>query len=431
MAARRGQSGGRRPHPAPLARRARRPPRPRRCGRDATSTRRSPRSSTRSSPTALGRRRLATTRSTGGASGRSTSSASCGRTPTTSACSAPRSTRSRASATMACGARRTCRRTVRSPASLRTSAARWPGSASLKTSASSRHSPHAPGDATSSARWDAASRCSTTCSTATATCSRRSCCSSSARCPGRRGRRKRQELEAACLGALRDKEVYRYLPQEAQGVPRPGARLPRSAKMGEQRDRFVAEHQPLHYGDKPGWLKFGFPLSYNSDALEALAALAAVGEPRRARVRGRDRRRGGCRRRPDAVEAADELQRQDAGGCGDEGSAQQVAHAQVAHGLGPFRRVKARGGYPSYTFQLRFRSALAAEVRRAPMNDRDPQHGHDSAAEDSLGNDSRLRRYDDLRDMIGDPENPDTDRRAQAVPGARRATSRSTRSSSG
>ena len=32
---------------------------------------------------------------------------------------------------------------------------------------------------------------------------------------------------------------------------------------------------------KPGWLRFGYPLSYNPDALEALHALALHGEPRR------------------------------------------------------------------------------------------------------------------------------------------------------
>ncbi len=57
-----------------------------------------------------------------------------------------------------------------------------------------------------------------------------------------------------------------------------------SAPAGQRsglRERFLAEHPDLHYGDKPGWLRLGFPLSYNSDALEALLALAAVGEPRR------------------------------------------------------------------------------------------------------------------------------------------------------
>ena len=48
------------------------------------------------------------------------------------------------------------------------------------------------------------------------------------------------------------------------------------------RERFLAEHPELHYKEKPGWLRFGYPLSYNSDALEALWALMRVGEKPRA-----------------------------------------------------------------------------------------------------------------------------------------------------
>ena len=33
-------------------------------------------------------------------------------------------------------------------------------------------------------------------------------------------------------------------------------------------------------GPKRGWLKFGFPLHYNSDILEAMVALAAAGVPK-------------------------------------------------------------------------------------------------------------------------------------------------------
>ena len=46
----------------------------------------------------------------------------------------------------------------------------------------------------------------------------------------------------------------------------------------EKAKAFIAEHPSLHYGPKPGWLRFGYPLSYNSDALEALRALAGIGE---------------------------------------------------------------------------------------------------------------------------------------------------------
>jgi hypothetical protein len=88
------------------------------------------------------------------------------------------------------------------------------------------------------------------------------------------------ELRDACVAALRDKEVFRSLPaefKEFQAEVWPA----RAAERPAARERFLAEHQPLHYGDKPGWTRFGYPLSYNSDALESLAALMAVGEPMR------------------------------------------------------------------------------------------------------------------------------------------------------
>jgi hypothetical protein len=88
-----------------------------------------------------------------------------------------------------------------------------------------------------------------------------------------------EALRDACVDALRDKEVFRSLPaefKEFQAEVWPAKATERAAV----RERFMAEHAPLHYGDKPGWLRFGFPLSYNSDALEALLALAGVGEKR-------------------------------------------------------------------------------------------------------------------------------------------------------
>lgn len=85
------------------------------------------------------------------------------------------------------------------------------------------------------------------------------------------------ELAEECVRVLRDKEVFRSLPAEFKEFQAEVWTRPRG-QMAEARERFIAEHAPLHYGDKPGWLRFGFPLSYNSDALEALLALAAVGE---------------------------------------------------------------------------------------------------------------------------------------------------------
>jgi hypothetical protein len=87
-------------------------------------------------------------------------------------------------------------------------------------------------------------------------------------------------LRDACVSALRDKEVFRCLPTESKAFKEQVWPVP-TREMAAARERFLAEHGPLEYGDKPGWLRFGFPLHYNSDALEALVALAAVGESRR------------------------------------------------------------------------------------------------------------------------------------------------------
>lgn len=87
-------------------------------------------------------------------------------------------------------------------------------------------------------------------------------------------------LRDACIDALRDKSVFNSLPAESKEFQELYWTTPAAEREG-LRERFLAEHDSLHYGPKTGWLRFGYPLSYNSDALEALAALAAHGEPRR------------------------------------------------------------------------------------------------------------------------------------------------------
>lgn len=88
------------------------------------------------------------------------------------------------------------------------------------------------------------------------------------------------KLRDACVSALRDKQVFRCLPVESREFQDLLWSVPAAERHG-LRERFLAEHEPLHYKEKPGWLRFGFPLSYNSDVLEALFALAGVGESRR------------------------------------------------------------------------------------------------------------------------------------------------------
>ena len=44
------------------------------------------------------------------------------------------------------------------------------------------------------------------------------------------------------------------------------------------RGEYLARHGAPEYGPKKGWLRFAFPKHYNSDVLEAMWALAGVGE---------------------------------------------------------------------------------------------------------------------------------------------------------
>lgn len=89
-----------------------------------------------------------------------------------------------------------------------------------------------------------------------------------------------ERLRDDAVSALRDKQVIRCLPEESREFQE----LVWSTKAAERpavRERYLAEHPVLHFKEKPGWLRLGYPLSYNSDALEALASLAETGEPRR------------------------------------------------------------------------------------------------------------------------------------------------------
>lgn len=89
-----------------------------------------------------------------------------------------------------------------------------------------------------------------------------------------------EDLRDACIGALRDKQIVNCLPAESREFQDLFWSTPTGEREG-LKERFLAEHPSLSYGPKQGWLRFGYPLSYNSDVLEALAALAAHGEPRR------------------------------------------------------------------------------------------------------------------------------------------------------
>lgn len=89
-----------------------------------------------------------------------------------------------------------------------------------------------------------------------------------------------EELREKCIAKLRDKSIFRSLPEEAREFQEATYKMPAAERLAS-RDRFLGEHPTLHYKEKPGWLKFGYPLTYNSDVLEALYALALHDEPMR------------------------------------------------------------------------------------------------------------------------------------------------------
>jgi hypothetical protein len=89
------------------------------------------------------------------------------------------------------------------------------------------------------------------------------------------------EMRDECVRVLRDRAIFRCLPAGSREFQDLAFKTKTDEARAAIRERFVAEHGPLEWGDKPGWLRFGFPLSYNSDVLEALVALMGVGEPLR------------------------------------------------------------------------------------------------------------------------------------------------------
>jgi hypothetical protein len=88
---------------------------------------------------------------------------------------------------------------------------------------------------------------------------------------------------------LVDHQVYVYVPgnRKAWDAVRPRSRRKADAPQGETPDswrekvkaRFLKEHGLGELQPKRIWARFGFPLNYNSDILEAMLALANAGTP--------------------------------------------------------------------------------------------------------------------------------------------------------
>jgi len=103
----------------------------------------------------------------------------------------------------------------------------------------------------------------------------------------------RKALDLLVQGLL-ETEVFVYVPERGKEwtevIARKPGKEPRGAGgtsagwIAERKKEFLTEIGPGGREPKTGWLKFGFPLTYNSDALEALYALALAGAPSDARL---------------------------------------------------------------------------------------------------------------------------------------------------
>ena len=106
--------------------------------------------------------------------------------------------------------------------------------------------------------------------------------------------RSAQVVEAirSCTHALLKHEIFVYVPGNRKawkgildGLPKK-ADLPAGESVkgwiAEKRSEFLAKNGIGDRDPKPGWKKFGFPLNYNSDILEAMSALAALRVPMQA-----------------------------------------------------------------------------------------------------------------------------------------------------
>jgi len=105
------------------------------------------------------------------------------------------------------------------------------------------------------------------------------------------GLRKQPSVAAAIQLLARNllaHQVFVYVPGNRNGWHKILELKPSKAELGgatvkswmqKQKDQFLAEKGPGQPMEKPGWLKFGFPLHYNSDVLETLYALALCRVP--------------------------------------------------------------------------------------------------------------------------------------------------------
>lgn len=94
-----------------------------------------------------------------------------------------------------------------------------------------------------------------------------------------------EALRDLLVGQLLEMRVYRYVRPDASHyykelVPlQPKGRRPKGTTVKQFKTEYMRDHPlgPEDWLPKKGWLRFGFPHSYNPDLLEAMLALAELG----------------------------------------------------------------------------------------------------------------------------------------------------------
>ncbi|NHJ39331.1 MAG: hypothetical protein FK731_04805 [Asgard group archaeon] len=80
-----------------------------------------------------------------------------------------------------------------------------------------------------------------------------------------------------CVNRLLDNQIYKYLPERNNEFVKIANELKYKGQQRiNERKKFLEKYPKMKKIAKLGWTKFSFPLSYNSDALDAMNALASA-----------------------------------------------------------------------------------------------------------------------------------------------------------
>jgi len=80
-----------------------------------------------------------------------------------------------------------------------------------------------------------------------------------------------------CVKILLENQVYKYVPEKnSEWLKYASEKKLKGREFVEERKKFIEKNLPMKKIAKAGWTKFGFPLSYNSDILDAMRSLVSV-----------------------------------------------------------------------------------------------------------------------------------------------------------